>query len=89
VDFTAFVDEEFSKVPTDFASGKRALGAEVVEDRVRVVTVDIGLGEHFKHDTISASSKCFYLRVGAWLLPEELVAREGKYLEPAAGKFLM
>ena len=58
-----------------------AVVAQVSPHLVRVLPVDLALGEHGKRGIVALSGEFLYLCIRARLLPTELIAREGKDLE--------
>ena len=55
--------------------------AQVAEDLIGVLSVDVTLREHGENHPVALASVLLDFQVGAWLLISELVAGEGEYFE--------
>jgi hypothetical protein len=86
-DRTASINEKLFEVPPNVIAA--LLFAKPSEQRRRVVTIDLDLGEHREGHPIFGGRKFENLGVGAGLLSAELVAREREDLKALCGVFVM
>src|SRR5450631_1210940 len=71
------IDQEFGKIPFDRGAEQPGLRIlQIVEQRVRVATIDVDLGKHRKGDGIIAGAELLDLRGVTGFLAPELVTRK-------------
>ena len=56
---------------------------------ISIRAIDVYLGEHRELYVVLALRKCLYLLISAGLLPIELIAREGQYLQALLSELLV
>src|SRR5215218_4877699 len=85
------VDQELGEVPLDLGAAEQPglLGLEPPVERVRVVAVDLDLGEQRERHAVVALAERGGLLVGIGVLVAELVTREAQHDEPAVDVLLV
>src|SRR5262245_6628933 len=85
-DVTVATDEELGEVPLDRVDAEQTalLVLEPLPQRMRLVAVDVDLGEHRKRHVVVQRAEILDLGLVPWFLMAELVAREPQYREVAA-----
>src|ERR1039458_1574519 len=83
-DVSLLVHQELGEVPLDAIAQQAALFAlQKLEDRMRVVAVDLDLGEQWEVHSVIDLAERFDLVIGARLLMAELVAGKAEHLQAA------